>query len=67
MTRIAIVPLPVTWCPSCLESWQAGMIAVKVAGTTVCGSCAIEAARLVVVEQGKRAADEAARRGQHSG
>jgi len=67
MTRIAIAPIPITWCPACLESWRPGMVAVKIAGVTLCGVCALEAARLVVAEQERQADDEAARRGDDSG
>jgi len=43
------------------------MVAVKIAGVTLCGVCALEAARLVVAEQQRQADDEAARRGDNSG
>ena len=60
-----IHPAPPLWCPGCGLSWRADMIAVAVAPKVlVCGDCAIEAAALVIVEQERRAAESAAKRGE---
>ena len=62
-----IHPTPPMWCPGCGLSSRADMIGVAVAPKVlVCGDCVIEAAALVIVEQERRAASEAAKRGEAS-
>jgi hypothetical protein len=59
-----IVIHPDTWCAVCGKSWTPQDVAVRFAPLQpmICGECVLTAAALVIVEQERRAEDEAARR-----